>query len=52
MSNDYSKKLYEELKKQFKNAFKFFDNDVNKFILLLRKDVYPYDYSIWMNGKS
>ena len=31
----------EELKKRFKNTFKFFNNDINKSILLLRKDVYP-----------
>ena len=31
-------------KKQFNNRFKFSDNDINKFILLLRKDVYPYEY--------
>ena len=30
----------EELKKRFKNTFKFFNNDINKSILLLRKDVY------------
>ena len=24
--------------------FKFFNNDINKFILLLRKAVYPYEY--------
>ena len=35
----------EELKKQFRNAFKFSKNDdINKFILLLRKAVYPYEY--------
>ena len=28
----------------FKNTFKFSDNDINKFILLLRKDIYPYEY--------
>ena len=41
---DYSKKLDEKLKKKFKNTFKFFNNDINKFVLLLRKSVYPYDY--------
>ena len=47
-NKDYSKRLDEELKKQFKNTFKFSNSDVNnKFILLLRKGVYPYDYSIW-----
>ena len=28
----------------FKNTFKFSNNDTNKFILLLRKGVYPYEY--------
>ena len=28
----------------FKNTFKFSDNDINKFILLLRKGIYPYEY--------
>ena len=43
-NNDYSNKLDEELKKRFKNTFKFTDSDINKVILLLRKDVYPYEY--------
>ena len=33
-----------ELIKQFKNTFRFFNNDINRFILLLRKGVYPYEY--------
>ena len=41
---DYSKKINEELKKRFKNTFKFSNNGINKFILLLRKGVYPYEY--------
>ena len=40
----YSNKPDEKLKKRFKNTFKFSDNDINKFILLLRKGVYPYEY--------
>ena len=32
------------MKKRFKNIFKFSNNDINKFILLLRKGVYPYEY--------
>ena len=40
---DYSNKIDEELKKRFKNTFKFSNNDI-KFILLLRKSVYRYEY--------
>ena len=40
---DYSNKIDEELKKRYKNTFKFSNNDTNKFILLL-KGVYPYEY--------
>ena len=43
-NKDYSNKLDEKLKKKFKNIFKFSNSDVNKFILLLRKAVYPYEY--------
>ena len=41
---DYSNKIDEELKKRFKNTFNFSNNDINKFILLLREGVYPYGY--------
>ena len=41
---DYSDKLNEKLKKRFKNALTFSDNDINKFILLLRKGIYCYEY--------
>ena len=30
--------------KKFPNTYQFCNGDVNKFILLLRKDVYPYKY--------
>ena len=43
-NKDYSNKLGEELKKKFKNKFTCSNNDINKFILLLRKGVYPYQY--------
>ena len=43
-NKDYSNKIDEELKNRFKNIFKFSNNDINKFILLLRKGVYPYEY--------
>ena len=44
LNKDYSNKLDEKLKKKFKKTFQFFNNDINKFILLLRKGVYPYEY--------
>ena len=43
-NENYSNKIDEELKKRFKNTFKFSNNDINKFILLLRLRVYPYEY--------
>ena len=43
-NENYSNKIDEELKKRFKNTFKFSNNGINKFILLLRLSVYPYEY--------
>ena len=40
----YSTRLNEELKKKFKNMLKISNSDINKFILLLRKGVYPFEY--------
>ena len=40
----YSNKIDEELKKQFRNILKFSNNGINKFVLWLTKDVYPYEY--------
>ena len=40
----YSSQLDEEVNKKFKNTFMFSSNDINKFILSLRKGVYPYEY--------
>ena len=31
------------LKKQFDDAYRFSNRDINKFILLMRKGVYPYE---------
>ena len=36
--------LHENLEKRFANTYKFSANDINKFILLLKKGVYPYQY--------
>ena len=38
-NKDYSNKLDGKFKKRFKNTFKFSNNNINKFILLLRKGV-------------
>ena len=37
-------KFDEKLKERFFNTYKFSNHDNNKFILLLPKDVYPYEY--------
>ena len=43
-STCYKKKFKKDLIKNFKNTYSFCNNDLNKYILLLRKGVYPYDY--------
>ena len=40
----YRKKLNKELIKRFASIYEFCNNDLNKFVLLLRKGVYPYEY--------
>ena len=40
----YKKDFNKELIKRFKNIYEFCDKDINKFIFLLRKGVYPYEY--------
>ena len=42
-NKDNSNKIDEELQKIFKSTFKFSNIDINKFILLLRKGIYPYE---------
>ena len=37
-------KFDEKLKERFFNTYKFSNYDNNKFILLLQKGVYPYEY--------
>ena len=41
---NYEKDFNKELIKMFANTYNFYDNDLNKFILLLRKGVYPCEY--------
>ena len=40
----YRKKFNKDLIKKFKNTYSFCNNDINKFVSLLRKGVYPCDY--------
>ena len=40
----YKKEFNKELIKRFANIYEFCNGDINKFILLLRKGVYPYEY--------
>ena len=42
--NNYNKNFNKDLIKRFENTYEFCDRDINKFILLLRKGVYPYEY--------
>ena len=41
---NYEKDLNKELIQRLKNIYEFCNGDLNKFILLLRKGVYPYKY--------
>ena len=43
-NNYYKKKFNRDLIKKFKNTYCFCDNDLNKFVFLLRKGFYPYEY--------
>ena len=44
------KKFIEGLIKKFPSIYQFFNGDLNKFILLLRKGVYPFEYiDSWEN---
>ena len=40
----YQRKFSKKLKERFFNTYAFSNDDNNKFILLLRKCVYPYEY--------
>ena len=43
-NKNYQHKFGEKLKERFFNTCKFCNHDNNKFILLLQKGVYPYEY--------
>ena len=41
---NYEKYFNKDLIQRFTNTYEFCNGDLNKFILLLRKGVYPYEY--------
>ena len=41
---NYKKDFNKESIKIFPNRYEFCNGDINKFILLIRKGVYPYEY--------
>ena len=41
---NYSKDCNKELIKRFASIFQFCNGNITKFVLLLRKSVYPYEY--------
>ena len=41
---NYEKDFHKELIERFANIYEFCNRDLNKFILLLRKGIYPYEY--------
>ena len=41
---NYNKDFNKDLIKRFENTYEFSNRDINKFVLLLRKGVYPYEY--------
>ena len=44
VKKNYEKDFNKDLIKRFANICEFCNEDINKFILLLRKGVYPYEY--------
>ena len=44
MLKNYKRDFNKDLIKRFSNTYEFFNGDINKFILLLRKGVYPCKY--------
>ena len=43
-NKNYSKDFNKELINRFSSIYKFCNGDINKFILLLQKRVYPYEH--------
>ena len=43
-SKNHKKHFNKDLIKRFENTYEFCDRDIIKFISLLRKEVYPYEY--------
>ena len=41
---NYEKEINKELVERFSNTYEFCDKDLNKFVMLLRKGIYPYEY--------
>ena len=49
-NKNYQHKFDKKLKERFFNTYKFSNHDNSKFILLLRKNVYPHKYmNDWEN---
>ena len=44
MLKNQKKDLNKDLVKRFSNEYEFCNGNINEFILLLRKAVYPYEY--------
>ena len=42
-NKDYNKDFSKELINRFSSTYNFWEGDINKFILLLMKGVYPYE---------
>ena len=43
-NKNYKKEINKELVERFSNTYNFCNNDINNFVMLLRKGVYPYEY--------
>ena len=45
VKKDSQESLIKNLTKKFKNTYNFCNGDIDKFMLLLRKGIYPYEYT-------